>query len=373
MTDVNKSKALLNDTMDDRRADPPSMELGDKFKAAEILAETMFPARYWKDASGYQTGASIENDILNYLKGVGSINKEGELTSVDAEDANVIGDEGMEILDEFQFPVHEVTNPYLVIRVDGRAFHTLVRQMELDRPFDDRFIESMNAAALAVANSMQGVIMAYVQSDEISVVLKPIGDDPNWPFNGRQQKLVTTAASTASTMFALHMECLYDVDYQDSEYDDTDILRTQFGVLPTFDGRAFLLDTKEDLEDYLKWRRLDSIKNAISTVAVSEFTDEELEGKSTSERREMLESLYQDRDGHKFKIDDGLYYGRLFHKVKTIEPVRCNRSDVDAVSKMRWMKDVGDKDTVASVLAGELETIEDPELRLYGKILHIDR
>ena len=61
------------------------------------------------------------------------------------------------------------------------------------------------------------------------------------------------------------------------------------------------------MADNLLWRRLDCRKNAVTAVAKTEFTEGELHGKSTGERWQMLAG----RHGGDFKIDDGLYWGRL--------------------------------------------------------------
>jgi tRNA(His) guanylyltransferase len=52
----------------------------------------------------------------------------------------------------------------ILIRVDGRAFHTLTRHCE--RPWDSRLAAAMDAAALALCAEVQGAQLAYVQSDE---------------------------------------------------------------------------------------------------------------------------------------------------------------------------------------------------------------
>lgn len=44
----------------------------------------------------------------------------------------------------------------LLIRVDGKAFHTWTRSM--DRPFDDSFIIAMTAAAQRTANEIMELI-----------------------------------------------------------------------------------------------------------------------------------------------------------------------------------------------------------------------
>ena len=57
----------------------------------------------------------------------------------------------------------------VIVRVDGKAFHTWTRGCE--RPFDGKLVEVMNAAAIALCDEIQGAQMASVQSDEISVLV----------------------------------------------------------------------------------------------------------------------------------------------------------------------------------------------------------
>ena len=56
-----------------------------------------------------------------------------------------------------------------VIRLDGRAFHSYCRG--LARPYDPMFMGDMDATALALAEQIDGVRLAYVQSDEISLLI----------------------------------------------------------------------------------------------------------------------------------------------------------------------------------------------------------
>ena len=90
--------------------------------------------------------------------------------------------------------------PYLtrrtpvIIRVDGRAFHTITKKA--DKPFDTRIIEAMLEAAMKTAQEMQGFKAGFVQSDEASFLL--MDDDTNtteaW-FDYNQQKLVSISAA----------------------------------------------------------------------------------------------------------------------------------------------------------------------------------
>lgn len=54
---------------------------------------------------------------------------------------------------------------YTMLRLDGKAFHTLTRGM--NRPYDEEFIKCMNETALFLCKEIQGAKMGYVQSDEI--------------------------------------------------------------------------------------------------------------------------------------------------------------------------------------------------------------
>src|SRR4051812_16629716 len=57
----------------------------------------------------------------------------------------------------------------VILRVDGKAFHTLTQVC--DKPMDSRFTTCMFETAKALCSNLQGVKFAYVQSDEISVLL----------------------------------------------------------------------------------------------------------------------------------------------------------------------------------------------------------
>src|ERR1700693_268482 len=57
----------------------------------------------------------------------------------------------------------------VIIRVDGCHFHTYTKGCK--RPVDDGLVEVMNLTAKYLCKNIQGCQMAYVQSDEISLLL----------------------------------------------------------------------------------------------------------------------------------------------------------------------------------------------------------
>ena len=57
-----------------------------------------------------------------------------------------------------------------MIRLDGKAFHTFTKGYE--RPFDDELIKMMNETTQYLCENIQGVVMGYTQSDEITLILQ---------------------------------------------------------------------------------------------------------------------------------------------------------------------------------------------------------
>lgn len=197
---------------------------------------------------------------------------------------------------------------YVIIRVDGRAFHTLTRGME--KPFDPLFVKAMDAAAVATLKALDAAFV-YVQSDEITAVLSPYGcKADSLPFDGRLEKLVTIASSAAASGFT-RMFALRALAMESGRVDGYDVPSEPFR-LPTvsFDARAIHVGDLIGVADNLLWRRVDCRKNAVTAAAQAEFTDGELHGKSTMERWQML----ADKHGGDLQIDEGLYWGRLQFK-----------------------------------------------------------
>jgi len=92
----------------------------------------------------------------------------------------------------------------VIVRVDGRAFHTLTKRFA--KPFDQKFIDAMTRAASDLFMEMQGCKMAYIQSDEASFVLTDYDRHAteSW-FDYRQSKIESLSASLMSVFFNEHM------------------------------------------------------------------------------------------------------------------------------------------------------------------------
>jgi len=56
----------------------------------------------------------------------------------------------------------------VIIRIDGRAFHTLTRGLK--KPFDNILIGAMQETMKYLCENIQGCVFGYTQSDEISLL-----------------------------------------------------------------------------------------------------------------------------------------------------------------------------------------------------------
>lgn len=151
-------------------------------------------------------------------------------------------------------------------RIDGRAFHTLTRDCE--KPFDEKFHTAMRLTAAKLCREIQGCKMAYLQSDEISLLItdyETIQTEP-W-FDYRVNKMCSIAASIAAVEF-------------------TQI----FGKVGHFDARFFNLP-ENDVCNYFVYRQRDAERNSVNALAQSRFSQKHLQNKSVSALHDMLHEI----------------------------------------------------------------------------------
>ena len=58
----------------------------------------------------------------------------------------------------------------VIIRIDGKSFHTFTKHFE--KPFDNIFVKTMQETMKCLCENIQGCVLGYAQSDEISLVLR---------------------------------------------------------------------------------------------------------------------------------------------------------------------------------------------------------
>jgi len=150
-----------------------------------------------------------------------------------------------------------------IVRIDGRAFHTLTKKMT--KPFSQKFATCMDIIAMDLLAEIQNSRFAYLLSDEISLLLIDYNkfDSQQW-FGGNLQKMVSVSAAIASASLSLWLKKRAE-----------------------FDSRVFILPERE-VVNYFIWRQRDCARNSIQMVARSLYSHKELEGKSNNKMQEMI-------------------------------------------------------------------------------------
>lgn len=193
---------------------------------------------------------------------------------------------------------HLYTDEPVIVRLDGRAFHTFTRALE--KPYDVSFGLVMTEVARLLAVETNARI-AYVQSDEITLVLLASGNSEIY-FAGKVFKIVSSLAAQASAQFNRLLPLAFPAGSKVLSFD---------WRLPTFDCRAFNVPTKEEAVNNLIWRQADARRNAVSMAAQANFSHKELQGKNSEAMLEMLEDKGINYDGYPSAMRLGTFVQRL--------------------------------------------------------------
>lgn len=173
----------------------------------------------------------------------------------------------------------------VIMRLDGRAFHTLTKDME--KPFDETFRTAMEQTARMLLSEISGAKCAYIQSDEISILITDFDRKATeaW-FDYNIQKMTSIASALASTYFA----------------------KWYNGI---FDCRVFNIPETE-VKSYFIWRQRDWERNALQMVARSYYGPKALNKKKKLELIKMLQDKKVDYDA----IADKWRFGSFITKTE---------------------------------------------------------
>ena len=160
-------------------------------------------------------------------------------------------------------------NSKIIIRLDGRSFHTLARDLELVKPYDENFYRVISEVCNDLFNEFSP-LFAYTFSDEISLLLD------NVPFDGRIEKIDSVIASFAASSFVIHYN-------------------TQFKKPPAFDSRIIPINDS-DILHYFKWRQDEAWRNCVNGYGIhflkskysSDTANEKINGLNLSDIHELL-------------------------------------------------------------------------------------
>lgn len=203
----------------------------------------------------------------------------------------------------------------VIIRVDGKAFHTYTRGCT--KPFDQDLIDCMAGAARSVAEQMQGFKMAFIQSDEASFLLTDYDDITTeaW-FDYKVQKMASVAASLMTAYF--NQEVQIKRSYAEAHQMECSL---KSGIPACFDARCFNIPEAE-ISNYFLWRAQDWARNSIQMLARANFSQAQLHGKNREGMHEMLHSIgknwttdttAQQRNGSWIAKD-----GQMYHHIQPV-------------------------------------------------------
>ena len=158
----------------------------------------------------------------------------------------------------------------VIIRIDGKAFHTYTRKFE--KPFDVNMIQAMQMTMKSLCENIQGCVFGYTQSDEISLLLIDYQnlESAAW-FDYKVQKICSVAASMATVYFNQEIQKLLP----------------ELDKWAMFDARCFNVP-REEVTNYFYWRQLDAMRNSVEAVGHAYFSQKQLHKKSCAQILEML-------------------------------------------------------------------------------------
>lgn len=227
---------------------------------------------------------------------------------------------------KYEHRYRRVVDPtdYLLVRLDGRAFHSFTRSLQ--RPYDTDLMLTMDHVTAQLCSQIQGVRVGYTQSDEISLLItgwKEVPSEPhkiNLPFGGVEAKILSLTAAIASSEF----------NYLWGRHSATTKLAQFDSRLWTFPGTP---EGARKVVEYFEWRRADAFRNSISMAAQNLFSAKELHKVPTSKARQMMREVGEPWED----LPTRFKYGRHYLKEEFLSPAQPSGS----VTRTRWaMRDL---------------------------------
>lgn len=202
----------------------------------------------------------------------------------------------------------------VIIRIDGCHFHTFTRNFE--KPFDPVFMDAMQWTMWRLCGSIQGCVLGYTQSDEISLVLCDYKrlESAAW-FDNQIQKICSVSASMAAAFFrAAYDSAIDELADDDPAFDFASYEDAYMDNPAYFDSRCFNL-SKEEVCNYLIWRQQDATRNSILSLAQSLYSHKEMQGIKCNELQDKMFSekgvnwndleVYKKRGACAIKMENG--------------------------------------------------------------------
>lgn len=164
----------------------------------------------------------------------------------------------------------------VIIRVDGKAFHTWTRRLDVptDDPFNQDMHDMMDMTTMFLMQHIQNAVLAYTQSDEISILLndwKKLNTD-QW-FGNSVQKMASVSASIATASF--------------NHWARNRGYINNISDVALFDSRVYNVP-KEEVVNYFLWRQQDATRNSVQMLGRHHFSQHQMHGKKVWQVQDML-------------------------------------------------------------------------------------
>jgi tRNA(His) guanylyltransferase len=167
----------------------------------------------------------------------------------------------------------------VIIRLDGKAFHTYTKSLKDENspdPFNEDLKNAFVNSCIDMTKHMQGVKAIYTQSDEVSILLTDKTKSyvlDGW-FDFKVQKIVSISSSLLTYYFNKYM--------------------VHPNRMPAFfDARVFSLPDEDEVKNYFVWRQNDASRNSVSMMAQHHFSHKSLQNVS---RNGMQEKLWSEKN-----------------------------------------------------------------------------
>ncbi|RPD61221.1 tRNAHis guanylyltransferase [Lentinus tigrinus ALCF2SS1-7] len=253
----------------------------------------------------------------------------------------------------FELPDPLLPGTFMVLRIDGHAFHRLSEEHNFMKPNDERALQLMDHAARDVMNEFKDIVLAFGESDEYSFLFRRSAS----LYNRREAKILTTVTSLFTSSYVFNW----------SKY----LSDTPLKYCPSFDGRIVLYPSPSVVRDYFSWRQADThINNLYNTV----FWALVLQGgQTTTEAHATLRGTVSSQKHEILFSRFGINYNEL--------PARFRKGSVlvrEEVSDAVETGDAPQADQAISTPTGEPASVSDkkaqkkPRVRTTVELYHFD-
>lgn len=204
----------------------------------------------------------------------------------------------------------------VIIRLDGKSFHSFTKGFR--RPFDELLYRTMTRTGLELVKNIQGSKIAYIQSDEISILLidyYKLNMSAYFDYNINKVNSVTSSMATLyfNRIFREEIDRFSDNIYNEElkvrnrtiieqyEFYQSEYIKELNNLYQIyksrvdsaiFDCRCFNIPELE-VTNYFIWRQLDATRNSIEMFGQKYYNPNQLKGVSCNQIQEMLFKEYK--------------------------------------------------------------------------------